>query len=572
MCSSKEPESNSDTPSSTSTHTLTSDVDQEEHTTEETSKGNSGRKSNKKPKKVRSWAGILTRKTKKRASKKSSKKAPTPPMLSRTNSEIGSMYGVNFDEDNTIVIRTPTNPDAPRRPLPQPSQNGNRTLSFESSWKPTSFYEQGSELDMASPVIDLDAALGPFNTPEMGSERPSASGFSVATRRMYSGGRRGEFVGPEMRYHRRTESAPEMPPFDRTALAIGRYGLCSAMANPDVFDEEEEDAFLAQNDKPALKGEKSAKPGTNNNDNSNSNSNNKVSAMKSSSGSDTASEAATESDAAGLGIQVVDSADLPVLDSSAPPSVESRPSTAQIITPRTPVPNIMEISESHRVAGFRDNVDIVDFDQWSAVHADKQGGLAQSSPRNYHQDAKRPATSPEYVYNPANQPSLSEIPPVPSGFPSPENSRTSFEGPRLMTASSSMTDRYAPNSLYNAGPDSEHYHGSVEDVPSLTSSASTMTGTMPRQSSTSHGITSFADRSASFSTALPRASNSAKRSSLVSLSKLVSASTGERSKLSYEEKAPRDEPEKKKKKGHRISRLMHFWKTKEKETQHSTTQ
>src|SRR2546430_17255282 len=90
----------------------------------------------------------------------------------------------------TIVIRTPTNAKPPR---PAWAED---TLALETSWKPRSFYEQGRDVDMLSPVIDLDAALGPFNTPEMESDRVVASGFSAATKRMYSGGRRGEFVGP----------------------------------------------------------------------------------------------------------------------------------------------------------------------------------------------------------------------------------------------------------------------------------------------------------------------------------------------------------------------------------------
>lgn len=49
------------------------------------------------------------------------------------------------------------------------------------------------------------------------------------------------------------------------------------------------------------------------------------------------------------------------------------------------------------------------------------------------------------------------------------------------------------------------------------------------------------------------------------MSKLVGGPNGERSKLSIEEKPPSDAPEKTKKKGRRLSRLMHFWRTNEKE-------
>jgi hypothetical protein len=46
----------------------------------------------------------------------------------------------------------------------------------------------------------------------------------------------------------------------------------------------------------------------------------------------------------------------------------------------------------------------------------------------------------------------------------------------------------------------------------------------------------------------------------------MGGSTGERSKLSHEQRADNDEePEKIKKKAHRFSRLMTFWKDREKD-------
>ncbi|KAM5489349.1 hypothetical protein MaudMau93_003378 [Microsporum audouinii] len=507
------------------------------------------RKPSKKQKKKRSWTGILTRKGKKRSSKKS-RKAPTPPpMLTRTNSELGSMYSVDFDQDNTIVIRTPTAQNAPRG---QPSNESSSTdNSLENAWKPKSFYEQQSNPDIFSPVIDLDAALGPFNTPEMGPERNIASGFMIASKRMYSGGRRSEFVGPEMRYHRRAESAPEMPPFDRSFLGTSRFGLSTAMENPDVFDEEEEDAFLAQNDDQSKKNTDSSK------------------------GSASVSESSSEDDEsdgeeAGLGIQVVDSSNPPDL---YPASVESRPSTAQIITPRTPYAHAIDFESQSQ----RSNSNSTTYHSGSIGIVGSDSG--QTSPRNF--DEKRPSTSPEFIYNPSNAtnltPSPANIPPVPmipQAFPSPSPSSISFDVPRLNTASSSFTDRHhSSGSVYSGEPGSDYLHNSSEDVPSLTSSASTMTGNIPRLPSTVYGR-NLGDRAASFSHVLHLSSDnktvssnnrpsSSKRASLVSFSRLVGA-TSERSKLSHEEKAPMDEPDKRKKKGHRITRLIQFWKVKDK--------
>ena len=100
----------------------------------------------------------------------------------------------------------------------------------------------------------------------------------------------------------------------------------------------------------------------------------------------------------------------------------------------------------------------------------------------------------------------------------------------------------------------------IHDVPSLTSSNSTMTRDsnflpMAQQPQFREG-----QRSASFSAAATR-----KRSSMASLSRLISSSHGEKSKLSLEVRAPSMDSERKEKtsKGKRISRLMQFWKPKE---------
>ncbi|KAJ9191797.1 hypothetical protein DTO021D3_6334 [Paecilomyces variotii] len=507
-------------------------------------------KAQKRQKKVRSWAGaILTRgKGKKHHSKKSptTKSPPPRPILVRTNSEVGSLAEVDFDEDNTVIIRTPTNPTSPRPPLPPLNTDAS---SLESAWKPKSFYEQNVDNDMFSPVIDLDAALGPFNTPEMSSDRVAGSSFSVATRRMYSGGRRGEFVGPEMRYHRRAESAPEMPPFDRSFLATARLaGANPAMPVPDVFYEEEEDAFLAGNQSPG--GEQ-------------------VPALKEVGQSDVAEKPADESSSNDTSATVTPVA----ADSST--SVHD-----QGLGIRLSVPN--DGSSSHTTSSrTRDDFETRD----ESVKA--QDDVTMSSPfarkssveivphDAYHRKFDSPDVSPRFV--PAdkrpdtssadlafNIPHLS-LPGdarVNSAFPSPDPS----EAPRSATASS-MTDRNISHSLYSNDPQVEYPHGSVEDVPSLTSSTSTMTSNLPRFSTT-FNFRPGGERAASYSAPVPRRtsrSNATKRSSLASLSKLVVGSHGEKSKLSYEMKASGDETEKLKKKGHRISRLMHFWKIREKD-------
>ncbi|WEW56796.1 hypothetical protein PRK78_002250 [Emydomyces testavorans] len=525
----------------------------------------SSRKQNKKQKKMRSWAGILTRKGKKRTNKRPpSRKAPTPPpVLTRTNSAISSSYGVDFDEDNTIVIRTPTDPNAPRRSLPAALTDD--PLTLDTSWKPQSFYEQGREPDMFSPVIDLDAALGPFNTPEMGPECP-VSGFSAATRRMYSGGRRGEFVGPEMRYHRRAESAPEMPPFDRVGLNLGRYST-AAMLNPDVFDEKEEDDFLAETNKSGQTEDAPSAPRATQKAAADSG----ESSVKHSSASTIDYEISENN--SGLGIKIVDIAEeLMSSNSTTPQSVDSCQSTAVAATPSTPHLDISGLSRStQREASPKDIVEILDTDDWP-LQSEKLSTSISPPPSIRHE--KHPSAPLDPSYNVSRVPLQlqSSMQAIDSAFPSPVPSTTSFDPPRLATPSS-VTDRLTFSSVYSGEPGSECFHNSAEDVPSLTSSASTMTGTIPRLSSGFYPKAT-GDRSSSFGVLnrpRPTSSYTNKRSSLVSLSKLVGVASGEKSKLSHEQKAPVDDiDKKKKKKGNRISRLMQFWKSKEKENQKDT--
>ncbi|PGH13984.1 hypothetical protein AJ80_06124 [Polytolypa hystricis UAMH7299] len=523
-------------------------------------KNGPSRKSSKKQKNVRSWAGILTRKAKRRSSKKSKRGAPsTPQVSSQPESEVASILDVDFDEDNTIVIRTPTALEAPRLSVPSvPSDSSTNGLTLETSWKPRSFYEQGRDSDMFSPVIDLDAALGPFNTPEMGCDRPAGSGFSAATKRMYSGGRRGEFVGPEMRYHRRTESAPEMPPIDRSAFGLSRLGGTTSLANPDVFYEEEEDAFLAGGDpaKPESQtsklAEKSKQLETRKSVDMGSMETVKAVPQKNS---------AAEPEAPGLGIKVVDSADPRDFgDMSQPESVVSTPgldpSANEPATPDSAALDLCDHAQS--TAGSEGNIEIVDTDNLAL----RPEEVTQPAPK-FVQIDRRPATSPDLVSSMTKPFAPPDMPSMNSVFPSPDLSASSFDPPRLTTASSSMTDRHTFHSAYSLE------HGSTEDVPSLTSSASTMTGATPRMSSSFYSRTQ-GERSGSVCTTGSRRasrSNPGKRSSLVSLSKLMSGSTGEKSKLSYEEKAAYDDTEKEKEKKRRstkISRLIHFWKSKEK--------
>lgn len=527
------------------------DVDELSSSPSAVSKRNT--KAKKRQKKVRSWAGSLlirnkgkTHDSKKDNSERESKPV-RPPALTRTNSDFGSGLDVEFDDDNIVVIRTPTNPTHPE--IQHDPDEIESWASLEDAWKPRSFYEQTTAPDTtASPVIDLDAALGPFNTPDMRTSNTPESGFSAATKRMYSGGRRGEFIGPEMRYHRRAESAPEMPPFDRAFLGSHRFPTTSSLENPDVFYEEEEDAFLAATSESGKDNDEHPQDHATRTDSKDNKSEDSVES------SDTLTrqpaDVSVGEDSDGLGIQKAAATDTTPVAGAPPASQEpckpseqrfysgqnQKLSTPFSLRPKTPIETFKHEEWQSRI---------------------RVPPSPEISPRFLPAD-HRPVTSP------------TELPAIPpfslhggcslpnSSFPSPDFT-VSSEPPRSITTSST-TDPFP--------------HASVEDVPSLTSSASTTTNTFNRFSATFFPRPRMStDRAASFSAAVHRRSSqpSSKRSSLASLSKLVVGPHAERSKLSHEEKPPGDEPEKAKKKGRRISRLMHFWRMKDKEKQNEPT-
>lgn len=142
-----------------------------------------------------------------------------------------------------------------------------------------------------------------------------------------------------------------------------------------------------------------------------------------------------------------------------------------------------------------------------------------------------------------------------------------FDPSRLGTSASSMTDNRTVSS-FATGEHVLDTRTSVEDVPSLTSSRSTMTSalhhTFPRERR------DFSDRSGSVNSVPLEAEMSErrrKRSSVQSLSRLVGASFGEsRTRLPTEQRPQTAVPEGlqrdgKKKKENRLSKLM-FWRSK----------
>ncbi|KAH8885232.1 hypothetical protein GQ53DRAFT_372636 [Thozetella sp. PMI_491] len=484
------------------------------------------RKRSKKQKKVKTWAGsILSRKTKVRHGKQKSR-APTPPVVT--------------GEDAQDEVTEEATSDAAPEPEPvmptvlvteEDLSDGN-----EQSWKPPRPASVPDE-DTSYQMIDLDAALGPFATPlprNLEWEAAQRAGGFAKKQLHSAAGLRG-FSGPGMHYHRRAESAPEMVPFEAGRFGIHRFGSSSTMA--DVFEEDEEDDDSA--DKSTGQSTPLAEtPAVDKSDSS--------SMGDASENTDQLSVHST-----GIAVQAGIKRKGSDLSEGEKPQLGSRlrsePSAAtfhdEVIT---------EEASGSKMAPLEDPAAVVD-----------ASGSAAPSPRP---SIRTKDLAPVDV-NPLHLPAASLAPISPysmtqsSAFPSPR-SPMSYDAHRISTAPSSITeDNFQSLLMGEPGPE---VRISVDiDIPSLTSSNSTMT----RESIFAHNPQAryppldHQQRPASFtSTAFGR-----RRSSLASLSRLISTSHGERSKLSME--VPLDsEPEKKAKasKTKRLSRMMQFWKPKEK--------
>jgi hypothetical protein len=464
----------------------------------------------KRQKKARSWGSILSRKSKQRVAEDQpiSKRSLTPPLRDFAPLDNFPLEEVNFDDDNTCVIRTPQY-DVPKPPetlIPQWTSPG-----FSSS----------RDAQTSSPILDLDAALAAFDHDQSGS-----GGFLSGKRRMHSSGATGAFTGPGMHYHRRAESAPVMAPVDFKGFGIHRLGSNPAMA--DVFEEDEED----ENHSPDT-------------------------TRKIRAGSKTWDNA----DLKGLGVQIMDVGDNE--QGSARPRVkqtlsENNDTIRKADSSPDPLPTESIVHEDPpvHIAGA------VEEPRFSTITKTSDDSTITPTLSLHQPDSQSLNGSMDFALPRASM--YHDQTETTSSVSSPDFMNGSFDVPRLHTANSSITDRTTWSS---SRPGEPAQWLSTEDVPSLTSSASTMiSGPQPRFSS-SGGTRPLGERSASFSAAVPRRTrpvSAGKRSSLASLSRLVGSSYGEKSKLSIESRAHEESDKSDKKKGNRISRLMKFWKSKEK--------
>ncbi|MCJ1357935.1 MAG: hypothetical protein MMC33_007931 [Icmadophila ericetorum] len=411
-----------------------------------------------------------------------------------------------------------------------------------STWKPREM-SSPSTSDDSSPILDLDAALGPFNTPLTPSQEEMFvnNGFSSARRRMHSSGVTGGFTGPGMHYHRRAESAPEMPPISHHAFSLHHRSSNTTMA--DVFEEDEEDES-PENGKQEME-------------------------------HSTVDQASPEEAMHGPLMQSADTEK----GQEAPSEPLNLPSMLETFEKVKAVGLGVDIpsEQSGTLAATRTpavlqepfSVEIVDATEEPRFSiATKSSNESTITPTlSTTMLVQQPASAPMDLALQASTRSFDTPETASSVISSPDFTNAYFDFPRLGTAHSSITDRTTWSST-RLGEHGQDLGYSVDDVPSLTSSASTMISAHPRRISNSASNRFSGDRPSSLSAEVaPQIwpSNARKRSSLASLSRLVGSSYSEKSKLSIESRATQDEiAAKEKKKGNRISRLMRKFKPKSK--------
>ena len=477
-----------------------------------------GSESEKQSKSKRTRSGIrsfISRKSKSHGNLKRPvmERTPTPPPLpSRPSFEASALsdeppadeaetepaetsFEPNFDIDETVTI---VNEESRPNLAVTPWQN-----------------RLHADSDPMSPVIDLDAALGPFRTPHFGANsRGSPAKSQPRPRRsMHSLGFQSSMN------HRRTESAPELVPFEmRTAK------LSPTAVMPDVFEEEDEEAAEAE-------AELASQP---------------------SSGMPTP---AVETEESALGINIPE-------DASATPR---RP-----IAQRRPSPPVRAASGStlspSTTSQRLSQVEVVeDFEEPRASSLGRDSDSTITPPLTAEDEKNsRPLMSLQLPL--PQQPIMTPETLTGSSFSSRQfsNSQVSLSTPRLGTATSSINEAR----LISFGEPGPSVRMSVDDVPSLSSSRSTMTnppqypwmvggnGSGPSSEGRKSSVTSIPS--------MDEARWRSKRASVASLSRLV----GVKSKLSNETRPQSQHimstnsslSPSKKKKQNRLSKLMQFWK------------
>lgn len=442
---------------------------------------------------------------------------------------------IDFDSDNTCVIVSPNF----RYTAPPPTGSPGEAFPTRAP--------SPDHVGSVTPVIDLDAAPGPFNAPPDGPQSKDSAhdGFYGAKRRMHSFGGTGGFRGPGMDYHRRSESAPELA----SRSSLHRLRNSSIMA--DVFEEDEEDVEETKHSKKAV---------------------------------DIAKELEPEEES-GMGIHVVDSHSVDgvkVMDWKVEtPRVGRKSSDDNRVLGKAKVDTCaagQSADEEQRAQTVEEDSRASKRDAGETRTDQTAGDAASEDLRQEQVNIVLPPFDQEQ-HMAMETPTLTMSSSASPDFATSPFEQPSVQTPSVFTSRSSMTEeRGMPPALM--GQAGFEFRKSVDDVPSLASDHSTMASAVhsyanppSRPYSNDGGVANVTVRSGSITshaTGLsgqpPSRPTTAKRASLVSLSKLVGSSRGEKSKLSIEQKAQAESPEKatvKEKRANRFSRLMSFWKSKQ---------
>ncbi|KAI7222519.1 hypothetical protein KC333_g1080 [Hortaea werneckii] len=450
-------------------------------------------------------------------------KVPLPkPAPAAAETDLDAVFSSEMDSGEDLQ-RSGT-PPQPRIDVSSPS-------SFGGTFQPANPDD--------SSMLDLDAALGPFKTPESSSKR-----------RLHSSRLNKDFTGPGMHYHRRTESAPALAP-----TGFSRPTLTSTDALPDVFEGEGEEE--------AAKAEEESSHAT--------------------------SPCLEPVDEGGVGIQVVDadsqSSSGNAFDWGAEEGLGiqrdewnlERPNTScGSVSSRLSAPN----TEHRRASSIVEETipeELSPVGEVQVVEAHEEpraSSVTKSSDSSDTPTILAPHPPSALPVPDSAQSTMTPETYQTSTFSSPDLSRhqCSFDTSRLGTSASSIADNRTTSSC--AGGDVVH-RISVDDVPSLTSSRSTMLSTMhanvsKRDFGSGERMPPMPSETLDPATADDRRR---KRASIQSLSQLVGGSFQGKSKA-VDESRPHTAVEpitsKQPRKEHRLKKLM-FWRSKSRQSLQSNS-
>ncbi|EME87819.1 uncharacterized protein MYCFIDRAFT_213028 [Pseudocercospora fijiensis CIRAD86] len=452
--------------------------------------------------------------------------APSDTVQPVAETDLDAVFNMDVDDVQSSGIQVP--------PL---ASTHTPSISHQSS-----FDEDSEDIGM---MLDLDAALGPFKTPALGVQKPR--------KQLHSFNHPKEtFTGPGLHYqpfhHGRTLSAPALAAFDQI-----RTGTPPLQPMADVFEEEEEDELAA------------AKP---------------LSPSSTSSGAD---------ETAGMGVSIVDqdeSAQHPTASQVSPDDgLGIHRSAWEPERPTTSYGNLGSRLSTHglerRASSIIDQTIVEETSPVDSVaivndyEEPRAHSLTKSSDSS---EAPTILAAPGMLSIPDGDPSLTTPETYhSSAFSSPDFARRkgSFETSRVGTSASSITTDNRTMSSYTTGEPAQDNRVSTDDVPSLTSSRSTMISTMHANSSRRDvsGIRTPSLSSGHLDPAVA-AERRRKRTSIQSLSQLVGGSFGPRNtgvdnfrpQTAIDATVLAPAP---KKKEHRLKKLM-FWKSKNRQASTST--